>query len=39
METVAVVLNVARERVDDVEAWFRESELPVWSEQLAEAGR
>lgn len=30
METVAVVLNVALDRVDEFEAGFREHEVPVW---------
>jgi hypothetical protein len=30
METVAVVLNVGQDRVDEFEAGFREHELPVW---------
>jgi hypothetical protein len=30
METVAVVLSVGKDRVDEFEAGFREHELPVW---------
>jgi hypothetical protein len=30
METVAVILNVRHESVDQFEAGFREHELPVW---------
>jgi hypothetical protein len=30
METVAVVLSVGTDRVDEFEAGFREHELPVW---------
>jgi hypothetical protein len=30
METVAVVLNVGEDRVDEFEAGFREHEIPVW---------
>jgi hypothetical protein len=30
METVAVVLSVGSDRVDEFEAGFREHELPVW---------
>ena len=37
METVAVVLNVGRDRVEDFEAGFREFELPVWRD-LADRG-
>jgi hypothetical protein len=32
METVAVVLSVATDRVDEFEAGFREHELPVWKD-------
>ena len=37
METVAVVLSVGRDRVDEFEAGFREHELPVWRD-LEERG-
>ncbi|HLO36423.1 MAG TPA: hypothetical protein VK194_10090 [Candidatus Deferrimicrobium sp.] len=30
METVAIILSVGRDRVDEFEAGFREHELPVW---------
>ncbi len=30
METVAVVLSVGQDRVDEFESGFREHELPVW---------
>jgi hypothetical protein len=32
METVAIVLSVGRNRVDEFEAGFREHELPVWED-------
>jgi hypothetical protein len=32
METVAVILNVKRESVEQFEAGFREHELPVWQD-------
>jgi hypothetical protein len=32
METVAVVLSVGQDRVDEFEAGFREHELPVWQD-------
>lgn len=32
METVAIVLSVGRDRVDEFEAGFREHELPVWDD-------
>ena len=32
METVAVVLSVGTDRVDEFEAGFREHELPVWED-------
>jgi hypothetical protein len=32
METVAIVLSVGRDRVDDFEAGFREHEVPVWED-------
>ena len=32
METVAIVLSVGRDRVDEFEAGFREHELPVWED-------
>ena len=32
METVAIVLSVGRDRVDEFEAGFREHELPVWQD-------
>ena len=37
METVAVVLSVGADRVDEFEAGFREHELPVWRD-LQERG-
>ena len=35
METVTVVLNVAREHVDAFESGFREHEVPVWTDLQA----
>jgi hypothetical protein len=35
METVVVVLSVAKDRVDEFEAGFREHELPVWQDLQA----
>ncbi len=32
METVAVVLSVGQDRVNEFEAGFREHELPVWKD-------
>jgi hypothetical protein len=32
METVAVVLSVGKDRVNEFEAGFREHELPVWKD-------
>jgi hypothetical protein len=32
METVAIVLSVGRDRVNEFEAGFREHELPVWED-------
>lgn len=32
METVAVVLSVGKDRVEEFEAGFREHELPVWED-------
>ena len=37
METVAVVLSVGQDRVDEFEAGFRQHELPVWRD-LQERG-
>ena len=37
METVAVVLSVGKDRVDEFEAGFHKHELPVW-EDLRERG-
>jgi hypothetical protein len=37
METVAVILSVGTDRVDEFEAGFREHELPVWRD-LEERG-
>jgi hypothetical protein len=35
METVAIVLSVGRDRVDEFEAGFRTHEVPVWEELRA----
>jgi hypothetical protein len=35
METIAVVLSVAQDRVAEFEAGFREHELPVWEDLRA----
>jgi hypothetical protein len=35
METVAVVLSVGTDRVEEFEAGFREHELPVWQDLQA----
>jgi hypothetical protein len=35
METVAVVLSVGQDRVEEFEAGFREHELPVWDDLRA----
>jgi hypothetical protein len=35
METVAVVLSVGQDRVDEFEAGFREQEVPVWEDLRA----
>ena len=35
METVAVVLNVAQDRIEEFEAGFREHEVPVWRDLQA----
>src|SRR5437870_6295478 len=32
METVAIVLSVGQDRVDEFEAGFRENEVPVWED-------
>ena len=32
METIGIVLSVARDRVDEFEQGFRQHELPVWQE-------
>jgi hypothetical protein len=32
METVAIVLSVGEDRVDEFEAGFREHEVPVWKD-------
>jgi len=32
VETVAIILSVGRDRVDEFEAGFREHELPVWQD-------
>ena len=32
METIAIVLSVGRDRVDEFEAGFRAHELPVWQD-------
>ena len=36
METVAVVLSVGQDRVEEFEAGFREHELPVWRDLEAQ---
>lgn len=36
METVAVVLSVGQDRVNEFEAGFREHELPVWRDLEAQ---
>jgi len=35
METVAIVLSVGQDRVDEFEAGFREYEVPVWTDLQA----
>jgi hypothetical protein len=35
METVAIVLSVGEDRVDEFEAGFREHEVPVWKDLQA----
>jgi hypothetical protein len=32
METVAIVLSVGRDRVEEFEAGFRQHELPIWED-------
>ena len=34
METIAIVLSVGRDRVDEFERGFQEHELPVWQDLL-----
>ena len=35
METIAIVLSVAQDRVDEFERGFHEHELPVWQDLLS----
>lgn len=35
VETIAIVLSVGRDRVDEFERGFHEHELPVWQDLLA----
>jgi hypothetical protein len=35
METIAIVLSVGRDRVDEFERGFHEHELPVWQDLLS----
>ncbi len=35
METIAIVLSVGDDRVDDFEQGFREHELPVWQDLMS----
>jgi hypothetical protein len=37
LQTIAIVLNVARDRADEFERGFRAQELPIWKD-LAERG-
>ena len=37
MQTIAIVLNVARDRADEFERGFRAQELPIWKD-LADRG-